>query len=149
MLNNLFTILNNEPEKPRPFLHKNSKKGATIAKNPDSLANARRMLNAKTVDEYLTILREVYSTWETPRLVRMIAASADYNVRHPSERARRTVEVLKEILQSKKITQREIEQLESMLSASMDYISRTPCECARRTIEILKEILQSKELSHG
>ena len=107
MLNNLFTILNNEPEKPRelprPFLHKRRKKGEVLVKAPDSLSNVRRMLNAKNDNEYLTILREVYSTWATSRLVVMIAASEDYNLRHPSERARRTVEVLKEILQSKEI----------------------------------------------
>lgn len=101
MLNNLFSILNNEPDPPKvkkPFRRVPSN-GHVKDLPPLPIGNAwRRMLHAKTDEEYVTVLREVYSTWNYKELSAMILNCQEYELRYPSARGKLRIEVLQEIL---------------------------------------------------
>lgn len=110
MLNNLFTILNNEPEKRsaidsrRPFLHMKPKKGTVTAKNPDDLTDVRRMLNAKNDNDFRNIVVDIYSKWNAVKLSALLTRCEQHELEYPSHQNRIAIQVFKEILQSKELS---------------------------------------------
>lgn len=109
MLNNLFTILSNEPEtrrvinERRPFLHKKPQKGTVTAKNPDDLSDVRRMLNAKNDNDFRNIVVDIYSKWDPVKLSALLTRCEQHELEYPSHQNRIAIEVFKEILQSKEV----------------------------------------------
>lgn len=85
MLNNLFAIIDNNV----------SRRG----KNPDDLTDMRRMLRAKTDDEFRTITKEIYSKWKTDDVARMLERCMVFELNGGSHQNRIAIEVFEELLQ--------------------------------------------------